>query len=351
MINKARILSVTGILKDKDILRAMARGLVVASGIYILILLSLLIRSDAIYNNIEATLPQRIVPVSAPNILASEKAAEDYKRPALGEQTAQGLLPAINEDGLSYFKAFRHEFMLPHGNPTISILLTGLHDLGAENKSLLDNLPPEIGVILSAYQNNLSTMEKRLRADKREIWLQLPMERHKADESYIDPGPKAILSRRPLVDNKEMMHWTMSRAQNYIGLATYSSDVFAKNQPVMRAMLKDIFDRGLGLLELNPDGLTYFEQNAAFFNAPYIRTDIDVSNEQWLTRRKDAFIQAEARARETGHSLLLLPFYPNAINDLKLWLRGLESNGFILVPSSAIAAKGIAPDTLHKPSR
>lgn len=329
---------------------AFLKGLIVVGAVYVLILLTLIIRSDAILKNAQQSLPTKTVLIEniAPIKMVHGDGVHENSTPnKIGEATSsEAILPVITADKNSYFKEYHKAYPIPQDRKLISVLITGVTSIDDKVKTDLDALPETIAFSLSPYSKDLEKIETHLYEQGREMWLSIPMEYLSPDNKIVDPGPRALLSRLAFLNNQENLHWTMSRAHYYAGLSANSSSAFLKNQPVMRLILKDIFSRGLGLIDENPDGLSYFEQNAAFHNAPYLKVDVNLSKTEWFNAIRESYLSAIQIARDTGHSFIVVPYYPNMVRDLQSFIASLDENEFAIVPPSSVASMGIADNIM-----
>lgn len=320
---------------------AFMRGAIAVLALYSLFFALVFIRSGATLEAAQNNLPSKtvIIESSAPIKIAHGDSH------AVKGATNHGEATNAIADATSPFTHYKKTVALPAGKKYISVLVTDIHTLNDATKRSISALPDNVSYVVSPYSQSIEAIEDYLYGAKREIWLSLPMERVTKSNQLVDPGPKAILSRLSFGKNQDNLNWALERAHYYAGLAGFSSATFIKNQPVMRLLLKDIFSHGLGLLDLNPEGLGYFEQNAAYHNAPYMRGAVNLSLEQWQGRSKAAFNAVQEQARDYGSALVVVPHYPKLMSDLELWLKTLDRE-FAIVPPSSVAGMGIADDLL-----
>ena len=87
--------------------------------------------------------------------------------------------------------------------------------------------------------------------------------------------------------NQEKFYWALSRTSGYAGVAAFTDPAFLNSQSVLKALLDDAYNRGIGYFEINPSGLEGVEMNAIEKKAPYIRSNslYDINTQapqQWL---------------------------------------------------------------------
>ena len=356
----AHIDSLKSLCGNGEVRAAFIRGVIVTLIIYALIFAVLFLRSDSILKNTQDKLATKTVLIesAAPIKVVNEESFSDEDEPqaeailpvelGFGEKTALGVLPIITPEGKSYFSEFKKDTLIAEDAKTVSVIITNLASLGDKEKRDIAELNENIAYSISPYLKDSASLHSYLSAEDRELWLSLPIERASDGGTITDPGPKALLSRLSYANNKDNLNWIMAQGHSYTGLAAFSNSAFTKNQPVMRLILKDVFARGLGLVDLNPDGLDYFEQNAAFNNAPYLRGSVNLSKPEWRDNIKGGLERAEKLALMQGKALIVVPYYPNVIKELKQWLPRLSNSDIRVVPPSSVAAMGISSDILFK---
>ena len=256
------------------------------------------------------------------------------------EMTPQGALPKHAPNGLTPFEAYKKPFG-DQGKPTIAIAIMdyGLSD--SDSRSALEKLPPEVTLIMNPYAGNFDTWKSLAQAKGNEFWINVPIE---DDEfpAHEDPGPQVIMAHSDFKYNQEKFYWALSRTSGYAGVAAFTDPAFLNSQSVLKALLDDAYNRGIGYFEINPSGLEGVEMNAIEKKAPYIRSNslYDINTQapqQWL-----AGLEREAVDNGFAIGVIRTP-YPLVIEAIAGWAGGLESRGFALAPLSAFAAKQDAP--------
>lgn len=264
------------------------------------------------------------------------------------ETTPQGPLPKRAANGLIPFEAYKKPFV-DQGKPSIAIAILdyGLSD--SDSKSILEKLPSAVTLIMNPYASNFDTWKSLAQAKGNEFWINVPIENTGFPASE-DPGPQVLLVHSDFKYNQEKFYWALSRTSGYAGVAGYTDPAFLNAQSVLKTLLDDAYNRGIGYFEINPSGLEDVEMNAIKKKAPYIRSnslfDITAQGpERWLAR-------LERKALEDGFAIgVIRTPYPLVIEALAGWASGLESRGFALAPLSAFAARGkeeVQPDTAHE---
>ncbi len=251
-------------------------------------------------------------------------------------------LPIIRAaDSMSPYQAYRRPFMPQPGKHYIALVVNGGPDnvLSARAAQVL---PPDVSILISPYADTPDDLGHQLRAGGHEFWLSIPFQTANFPES--DPGPQAILSASSLEYNMNNFEWTLSQATGYAGIAGFVDQTFLSARPVLGALAKNGFDRGLAFFDINPSALDQVESMAMRQNTPYAKADVIMPLNADL---KDAFETLEALAAGKGGAIAVLPPYPNAIKAAEEWIRTLPGKDLALAPLSALAQGSVATPVEH----
>ena len=195
---------------------------------------------------------------------------------ALSERVDDYTIPLKpHGDTPSAFEAYRKAYAPPSivtGNYYALVFYDyGLSDTLSE--AVRQNLPNDITLAISPYAASASAKREDLGANEYESWMMLPMET--LQFPAVDPGPKALLTRTSYENNQDHLYWTLSRAQGYAGIVAYSDTAFAQAKPVFGALMKEVFDRGLGYVDLNSDGNAQIGSIAARYPNRYAQASVN----------------------------------------------------------------------------
>jgi polysaccharide deacetylase 2 family uncharacterized protein YibQ len=195
--------------------------------------------------------PQKVgslaVPPRPPSGFRSLPAAELAE---LIEVTTDGFrLPRISPSGWMPWIAYARRFD-PSGPPArIGILMINLGADEALTRRVIEELPGEVSLAFLPGAPDLPRWLREARARGHESYLMLPME---------DPGSLAERGIRPIqasaepAENLRRLRATMARGDGYVGLVIPSAGPVTQSEPIMRPLVKEIADRGLALIEINP---------------------------------------------------------------------------------------------------
>ncbi len=251
----------------------------------------------------------------------------------LFEHTNIGNLPQIRQrDGLTPFDAYKKVFDSSMEGARIAVVLQDIGlSLSLSEQAIVD-LPEGVSMILSPYAQNLKRWQGMISAHGHEMWLSVPAE----DINYpmSEPGSQGVLSRSSYDYNKERLFWALSRIHGYAGVAMYVDEAFANAGDLISSLAGDVFERGLGYLELNPSFSSGVDVVAARSNAPYLVNSAGNRNALF-----DEVVDVlERNAAAGGVSVAVLPVTPVNLAAIGQWVKEVEDKGIVLVPLSAAFA-------------
>ncbi len=247
----------------------------------------------------------------------------------------QGRLPVKRPDGLTPFKAYKSPGKLDGNKPVISIAIT---DMGLSDKLTevaVKTMPPEVSLIVSPYATAIETWMQDAREAGHEVWLSLPMESNLYPR--VDTGPHTLLVGAPERENTQKLEWVMGRAVGYTGLVANYSDVFMNAPNDARAIVANIYKRGLAFVDSRGAG-GVAQTTAASMNAPYTNVNVWIDKpENTPETIKASLSQLEVIAREGGFAAGVISANNVSFREVKDWLETLGNKGFVLAPLSAQA--------------
>jgi len=207
-----------------------------------------------------------VVPPARPRIAGSLKLPPpsqlkvDFRALPAGERedmvevTADGQrLPKISASGWMPWVAYARRFD-PNG-PAARVGLLMLN-LGADETLMsraIDELPPEVSLAFLPGTPDLQRWLQRARERGHECYLMLPVE---------DPAGPAERGIRPIegagdpAENLRRLRAAMARGEGYLGFVVPAPNVVSQSDLIARPLMKEIADRGLSLIEINPNGVS-----------------------------------------------------------------------------------------------
>lgn len=300
------------------------------------------------FENIDSQFSKASVDISAPNLPeqnerltqrvggSSHNALPRVPIRGLFEEGPYGLLPKIDlTHKTTPFENYRRDLRVTGGDaPLISLVMLDYAISPRLSERALQILPEDVSVVLSPYARAPDDYLKIARHDGHEVWLQLPLEKNTFPDS--DPGPQAILSRASLRFNIDQLEWHLGRGVGYAGVFIESDDVFDNAEPMFRSLIREVYDRGLVVVEGHVQGYSTIPPKMAdLLQTPYLKVDLNLNSEKSRANRNQAFEILETIASAKGHAVATFEPHPETLLALDLWIRSFEGKGLRLAPLSA----------------
>ena len=257
--------------------------------------------------------------------------------PRLAEMTANGPIPKVGPDGARPADVFARASAAAPSVPRIAIVVSGL-GIGANGTSeALTRLPAAVTFAFSPYGGDVDRLVNRARGEGHEILMQVPME--PLDYPDNDPGPRTLLTSIGAEQNLDRLHWFMSRAQGYVGIANYMGARFTANEPAIAPVLGDVAKRGLIYFDdgSSPRSLAIQlsgANNGAFAKASVVLDAVPVASEI-----DSALARLETLARQGGVAIGVASALPVSIDRVAQWAKAADNRGLALVPISVVASR------------
>ena len=255
--------------------------------------------------------------------------------PALIENTAQGPLPRIADDGRKPMTVYA----APAPVTTkfkIAIMVGGLGQSVMATRAALNALPAGVTLGFAPYAEDVGQWVAQARTQGHEVLLEIPMEPYDFPDS--DPGPNTLRVGQDDEANLQRLTWALSRFTGYAGVTNLLGQRFLSDSGALSPVLT----------YLNRRGLYFFDNGAASQSmVPMVAGQVGIAAAQSgaaldtmptapeIDRR---LAELETQARANGSAVGSAFVYPVSIARIAVWARGLESRGFVLVPVSAIVA-------------
>ena len=282
--------------------------------------------------------------------LAAEPVTEDVaiivpqRRPLLAapvaavmEETPAGPLPRVGPGGKKSSDVYAR--LTPLGvlnsdRPKIAILLGGMGLNAKLTAKAVKDLPPDITFAFAPYGSDLQNQVNRARAQGHEVLLQLPME--PVGYPARNPGPKTLLADATEDENREALHWHMSRFSGYTGVTNYMGGRFLTTPASLKPMFADIKRRGLVFLEDATIPLSSTAVTAKAAGLASRRAHIVIDADPDPASIASALKQLETEAAANGLAIGTGAGLDVTIEAIAEWSRDLAERGIVLVPVSAV---------------
>jgi uncharacterized protein len=266
----------------------------------------------------------------------ADKSAADQR---FTEASRNGPIPRIAADGTRPAEAFAQPVRADRPNaPRIAVVVAGLGISAIGTSDALAKLPGAVTLAFAPYGADIDHLAARAREGGHELLLQVPMEPF--DYPDNDPGPQTLLTSLNAGQNIERLHWFLSRLQGYVGIANYMGGRFTATEAALAPILREAAKRGLIYVEDGTSPRSLASQIAGANNLGYAKADLVIDAVPSAGEIDHALSRLEKTARERGVAVAMANALPASIERIANWAKAAESHGILLVPISAVAARG-----------
>jgi polysaccharide deacetylase 2 family uncharacterized protein YibQ len=233
------------------------------------------------------------------------------------------------------WQRFARPFPADETRPRIAVVVAGLGLSEAATTAAIQQLPAEITLSFSPYSNRIEEWVAMAQAAGHEVMIDLPME--PASFPRDDPGPQALLTSLSDGTNAERLEWILSRAEGYVGVASYMGSRFTTSSSHMRPVLEALARRGLLFLDSRAAADSLAAALAGELGVTHAINDRFLDNEASRVAIDGRLQQIERIARTRGVAVAMGYAYPVTIERLTRWTKSLAGKGLALAPISAVA--------------
>src|SRR5947209_1088463 len=221
--------------------------------------------------------------------------------------------------------------------PSIAIVIGGLGIGAAKTSDAIVKLPPAVTLAFTPYGSDPGKLVERARAQRHEIWLQVPMEPF--DYPDNDPGPQTLLTTSSAEQNLDRLFWHLSRFQGYAGIANFMGARFVATDAAMQPIVREAAKRGLGYLDDGAAPRSVAAQLAAGQSVPFAKADLSIDAVPTALEIDRALAKLETLAKERGVAVGIASAMPISIERIGVWTKTLESHGIMLAPLTTAMLK------------
>ena len=256
--------------------------------------------------------------------------------PALTEDTNQGPLPRIAEDGRKPMTAYAAPASTAK-KFKIAIVVGGLGMSALATKTALDSLPSGVTLGFAPYASDVGQWVAQARAKGHEVLLEIPMEPFDFPDS--DPGPHTLRAGQEEDANMQRLNWALSRFTGYAGVTNLLGQRFLSDTEALSPVLTSLNRRGLYFFDNGAASQSVLPTVASQLGMPAAQSGAALDTIQTALEIDHRLSELETQARANGSAVGSAFLYPVSITRIAEWARGLESRGFVLVPVSAIVTQ------------
>ena len=253
--------------------------------------------------------------------------------PALIENTAQGPLPRIADDGRKPMTAYAAPAPAT-AKFKIAIVVGGLGLSAMATKNALDTLPAGVTLGFAPYAGDVGQWAAEARSRGHEILLEIPMEPYDFPDS--DPGPHTLRAGQEEEANIQRLTWALTRFTGYAGVTNLLGQRFLSDSEALSPALTYLGRRGLYFFDNGAASQSVVPVVAGQVGMPAVQSGAAVDTIQTALEIDRRLSELETQARANGSAVGSAFLYPVSLARIASWAKGLQSRGFVLVPVSAI---------------
>ncbi|QDP22835.1 divergent polysaccharide deacetylase family protein [Bradyrhizobium cosmicum] len=254
------------------------------------------------------------------------------------EKSRYGMIPVVAGD-LKPFNVYAADADRAKAAkmPVVAILIGGLGVGAAKTTDAIMRLPPAVTLAFTPYGADPGKLAERARAQRHEIFLQIPMEPYDFPDN--DPGPQTLLTSLTTDQNMDRLYWHLSRMQGYAGLTNFMGARFVATEPAMQPIIREAAKRGLGFFDDGSSPRSIASQAAASAAMPFGKGDIAIDVVPTPAEIDRALSKLESLARERGAAVGIASALPVSIERIGAWTKTLSDRGILLVPLTTAMLK------------
>jgi polysaccharide deacetylase 2 family uncharacterized protein YibQ len=258
--------------------------------------------------------------------------------PRLLEKSRYGMIP-VTSDGLKPFTVYAADADRAKAAkmPLVAIVIGGLGVGAAKTADAIVKLPPAVTLAFTPYGSDPTKLAERARAQRHEIFLQIPMEPF--DYPDNDPGPQTLLTTLTPEQNLDRLYWHLSRFQGYAGVANFMGGRFVVTDAAMQPIVREAAKRGLGYFDDGSAPRSVASAAAAAQTMPFAMADVAIDAVPTSAEIDRALAKLESLAKDRGFAVGVASALPISIERIAAWVKALESHGVMLAPLTTAMLK------------
>ncbi len=256
---------------------------------------------------------------------------------SLVEMVEYGPLPMIAADGSRPLDVYARPSAADDRDVRVAIIVGGVGIDADGTARAISELPGSVTLALAPYGDDLDRTVAAARTAGHELLLQIPLEPYGYPRT--DPGPHTLLSDASPEENRDSLHWLMSRATNYVGVVNYMGARFTSQTTPLAPVLDEIGKRGLLYLD---DGSSA-RSVAATVGAgrvPFLRADLVLDADLTASAIDARLNDLRTIARKRGYAIATATAFPLTVERVAAFAAAAADRNIVLVPVSSLSAVG-----------
>ena len=275
-----------------------------------------------------------VLVIRDPSALGQDLRVAHLPDRALIEDTGIGPLPMRAADGRRPFDVYARPWSGTRG-AKVAIVIGGLGVSQTGTQAALATLPPEVTLAFASGGNSLDRWMQAARRQGHEIVMQVPLEPF--DYPQVDPGRNTLTVDAAPAENRDRLHWALSRITNYTGVMNYMGGRFVTDEAAMAPFFAELGQRGLMYLDDGSSAKSLAPEMALRQRVPYAAADLAIDGERdrgAILKRLD---DAERAARASGQAIAIGSAFDVTVDAVARWVGEAKQRGIEIVPVSALA--------------
>jgi polysaccharide deacetylase 2 family uncharacterized protein YibQ len=219
----------------------------------------------------------------------------------------------------------------------VGLLMLNLGADEALTRRAIEELPPEVSLAFLAGAPDLRRWLPLAREHGHECYLMLPVE---------DPAGPAERGIRPIeasadpAENLRRLHTAMARGEGCLGFVVPGPVLVAQSDLIARPLVREIAERGLSLIEINPAGVSAMYRLTVDLGVGYARSstvlDYRLAGQGSIDGNLERLVEWTSERSDDGaprHDFGVLQPSDAAIDAIVAWRKRLQRQSSVaLVP-------------------
>jgi len=288
------------------------------------------------------TEPPADIVISDPLATARQQPEVDMSALDLGlvENSQYGPLPVVSRDGRRPAEVYSSATAASKSEalPRIAIVIGGMGLSTTATETAIDTLPREVTLAFAPYGAEVDRLASRARQSGHELALQMPLEPY--DYPDNDPGPHTLLTGLSTDQNRDRLHWVMSRFTGYVGVLNYMGARFTASDESLRPILGELRDRGLIYLDDGSSPRSLAGNISSEVGLPFAQANLVIDAVPSQEEIESQLSRLVEIAKLRGIAIGVGSGLPITIHAVDEWADRLKDEGVLLVPASVVASGG-----------